>query len=108
MDDLRGVADLPTYLVTFKLASNASIVERHDSLFRQFSQSEWWAETGSTIVVNDDEPIDDFCDRVFNRSTFDELTDVAVVFDLEDRGARARGSFVDFGLFQIAPWVERV
>ena len=99
---------MPTYLVTFKLASNATVSERHNSLIDQFGGNEWWAETGSTIVVNDDEPIDDFCDRVFNRSQFDELTDMAVVFDLDVRDARARGSFVDFGLFHIAPWVEKV
>ena len=99
---------MPTYLVTFKLASNATVGERHDSLIDQFGGGDWWAETGSTIVVNHEEAIDAFCDRVFNRSKFDERTDMAVVFDLDVRDARARGSFVDFGLFHIAPWVEKV
>jgi hypothetical protein len=99
---------MPTYLVTFKLASNATVAERHDSLIDQFGRDEWWAETGSTIVVNDEEAIDAFCDRFFNRSKFDERTDMAVVFDLDVRDTRARGSFVDFGLFHIAPWVEKV
>jgi hypothetical protein len=31
-----------------------------------------------------------------------------VIFDLETRDARARGSFVDYGLFHIVPWMEKV
>ena len=99
---------MPTYLVTFKLAPNATVGERHDSLIGQFDGNEWWAETGSTIVVNDEADLDDFCERLFNRSKLDARTDMAVVFDLETHDARARGSFVDYGLFHIAPWVEKV
>ena len=99
---------MPTYLVTFKLAPNASAKERHHSLIDQFGGGEWWAETGSTIVVNDEASLDEFCDRVFNHSKLDELTDMAVVFDLETRDARAHGSFVDYGLFHIVPWMEKV
>src|SRR5579872_3451092 len=85
---------MSTYLVTFKLAQNATVAERHDSLIHQLHGNEWWAETGSTVVVNDDAPIDDFCNRVFKRSKLDARTDVAVVFDLDTRDARAHGSFV--------------
>jgi hypothetical protein len=99
---------MPTYLVTFKLAPNATAAERHDSLIDQLDGDEWWAETGSTIVVNDEAPLDEFCDRVFNNSKLDALTDMAVIFDLETRDARARGSFVDYGLFHIVPWMEKV
>ncbi len=99
---------MPTYLVTFKLAPNTTKAARHDSLIDQFSGNEWWAETGSTIVVHDESPIDEFCQRVFNRSRLDERTDMAVVFDLDTRDARAHGSFVDYGLFHIVPWLEKV
>jgi hypothetical protein len=99
---------MPTYLVTFRLAPNGTSDARHDSLIDQFQGNEWWAETGSTIVVNDEASIDDFCDRVFTRSKLDERMDMAVVFDLNTRDARAHGSFVDYGLFHIAPWVEKV
>ena len=99
---------MSTFLVTFKLAQNATVAERHDSLIDQLDGNEWWAETGSTVVVNDDASIDDFCNRVFRRSKLDASTDVAVVFDLDTRDARAHGSFVDYGLFHIVPWLEKV
>ena len=97
---------MPTYLVTLKLAPGPTAAARHASVVEQLPAGEWWAETGSTIVVNDAADIADFCRRIFERSTFDARVDMAVVFDLESRDARARGPFIDYGLFTIVPWLK--
>ena len=98
---------MPTYLLTFRFAANPTQADRQQSLLDQLQSGEWWAESGSTIVTRDERELDEFCDAVFGGSAFDPMSDMAVVFDLDLRDGWARGSFVDFGLFHIIPWLER-
>jgi hypothetical protein len=99
---------MPTYLVTYKFGMNDDYLDRHDRFMAHLTGGDWWGETGSTILAHNEEPIDEFCFRVFSPDCFDEAQDVAVVFDLESREGRARGRFLDYGLFTVAPWIERL
>lgn len=99
---------MPIYLVTLKLASGPSAAERYASIVEQLPPGEWWAEAGAVIVVNETADIDQFCRRVLDRSLFDRRIDIAAVFDLEHREARAAGAFRDYGLFTIVPWLRRI
>jgi len=99
---------VPTFVVIFKLAPSPTRNRRERILHDRLTPGTWWAETGSAIVVSDETPIDDFCDRLLAQDVFDPAADMAVVFDLDSGEARARGSFVDFGLFHLAPWIEKI
>jgi hypothetical protein len=59
-------------------------------------------------VVADEAPIDEFFHHLFDDATFDARTDTAVVLDLDGGGGRARGSFVDFGVFHLVPNLQRI
>jgi hypothetical protein len=99
---------MATYLVALKMSPGPSAAERYASIVDQLPPGEWWAETGAVIIVNDPAGIDAFTSRILNRSLFDRRVDTAAVFDLENREARAGGAFVDFGLFNIVPWLVRI
>jgi hypothetical protein len=99
---------MPTYLVTYKFGRNGDYLERMDRFMAHLTVGDWWAETGSTILLHHDEQVDDFCFRIFSPDCFDVSMDVGVVFDLDHRQARARGRFSDYGLFTVAPWIERL
>jgi hypothetical protein len=99
---------MPTYVVIFKLAASPTQNRRERMLHDRLVPGSWWAETGSALVVGDEAPLAAFCDRLFGPGIFDERTDMAVVFDLDSGASQARGSFVDFGLFHLAPWIEKV
>ena len=99
---------MPAYLVAFKFARNDTYSKRLDNFMLHCAAGQWWGETGSSIIVHADEPLDDFCRRIFNPAAFDDRVDIAVVFDLDNVDGRARGKFRDYGLFNIVPWIERV
>ncbi len=99
---------MPAYLVTFKFGRNADFAQRLDDFISRVTVGDWWAETGTTIIVHSDEPIDVFSGRITAPSVFDEANDIVVVVDLDNREGRARGPFSDSGLFTAAPWVVRI
>lgn len=99
---------MPTYVVIFKLAASPTRNRRERRLHDRLTPGSWWAETGSALVVFDAAPLDEFAAWLLDGDVFDEQADMAVIFDLEGGGGRARGSFVDFGLFHLAPWVEKI
>ena len=100
---------MPTYVVIFRFAASPTRNRRERELHDRLTPGTWWAESGPAIVVADDAPIDEFFNRLFDPSIFDERADTAVVFDLDGGGGgRARGSFVDFGLFHLVPGLERI
>jgi hypothetical protein len=96
------------YLISFNLFRNHSHAERLDRLLAEIQVGTWWGETGSIMICESQEPIDEFCGRIFNPWTFDELCDVAVVFELESGEARSKGKFRDYSLYNIVPWVKRL
>ncbi len=99
---------MPTYVVIFNFAASPTRNRRERELHDRLTPGTWWAETGSTIVVADEAPIDEFFHHLFDDSIFDPRADTAVVLDLDSGGGRARGSFVDFGLFHLVPGLERI
>jgi hypothetical protein len=72
-----------TYLITFNLARNQTYRDRLDQLLAQIQVGSWWAESGTAMICESSERIDDFCNRVLNPWSFDEVSDIAVIFDLE-------------------------
>jgi hypothetical protein len=101
-------ADVPTYVVIFNFAASPARNRRERDLYDRLTPGTWWAETGSAIVVADEAPIDEFFHHLFDDATFDAHTDTAVVLDLDGGGGRARGSFVDFGVFHLVPNLQRI
>jgi hypothetical protein len=99
---------MPSYLVTFKFGRNADFARRLDDFIGCVTVGDWWAETGTTIIVHSDEPIDAFSRRITAPSVFDEDNDIVVVVDLDNREGRACGPFSDGALFTAAPWVVRI
>ncbi len=99
---------MPAYLVTFKFGRNADFGRRLDDFIARLAIGDWWGETGTTIIVHSDEPIDVFSRRITAPSVFDEDNDIVVVVDLDNRQGRARGPFRDSGLFTAASWMVRI
>jgi hypothetical protein len=99
---------VPTYVVIFNFAASPARNRRERDLYDRLTPGTWWAETGSAIVVADDAPIDEFFNHLFDAATFDARADTAVVLDLEGGAGRARGSFVDFGIFHLVPNLQRI
>ncbi len=99
---------MPSYLVTFKFGRNADFGRRLDDFLSRLTVGDWWGETGTTMIVHSDEPIDVFSRRITSPFCFDDDNDIVVVFDLDNRQGRARGPFRDSGLFAAAPWVTRL
>ena len=98
---------MPACLVAFKFARDDTYSKRYDNFMVHCGAAQWWGETGSSIVVHADEPLDDFCRRILNPAVFDDRVDIAVVFDLDNRDGRAHGKFRNYGLFNVVPWIER-
>ncbi|MEO8666993.1 MAG: hypothetical protein ABI399_00635 [Bauldia sp.] len=96
------------YLVSFNMVRNQSYADRLDRLMAELQAGPWWAETGALIVVESQETIDVFCERLLAPWCFDETIDVAVVFDLVGGEARTKGRFRDFNLYDIVPWTKRL
>ena len=99
---------MPSYLVTFKFGRNADFGQRLDDFIARLAIGDWWGETGTTIIVHSDEPIDVFSHRITAPAVFDEDADIVVVIDLDNLQGRARGPFHDAGLFTAAPWIVRI
>ena len=99
---------MPAYLVTFKFGRDASFAERLDEFISRLAVGDWWGETGTTIIVHSEEPIDVFSHRITVPACFDEDNDVIVVIDLDNQQGRARGLFRDSGLFAAVPWITRI
>jgi hypothetical protein len=60
------------------------------------------------MICESSERIDDFCNRVLNPWSFDEVSDIAVIFDLESGEGRTKGRFRDYSLFSLVPWLKRL
>ncbi len=99
---------MPTYLVTYRFGHGGDYGARVDQFLGRIQEGDWWGETGSTVLVNSDETIDAFCRRILAPSCFNDRLDIAVVFDVDNRQARAKGSLRDGHLFVAAPWVKRI
>jgi hypothetical protein len=96
------------YLISFNLFRNHSYADRLDRLLAEIQVGTWWGETGSVMICDSHEPIDEFCARVLNPWSFDEVCDVAVVFDIESGDGRSKGKFRDYSLYSIVPWLKRL
>ncbi len=99
---------MPAYLVTFKFGRNADFGRRLDDFIGRLTVGDWWGETGTTIIVHSDEPIDDFSRRITVPACFDDDCDIVVVIDIDNREGRARGPVRDSGLFAAVPWIRRI
>lgn len=97
-----------TYLISFNLFRNQTYTDRVDQLLAQIQVGTWWGETGTVMICESPEAIDEFCDRVLNPWSFDELCDIAVIFDLESGDGRSKGKFRDYSLFSVVPWLKRL
>jgi hypothetical protein len=96
------------FLVSFNLARNSDFSARYDSMMAQLQAYPWWAESGTVVVVDAPGEIDAFCDHIFQPWSFDEGSDVGVVFDLMGGECRTKGRLRDYNLFSIIPWMKRV
>ncbi len=99
---------MPSYLVTFKFGRDPDFSRRMDDFIGRLAVGDWWGETGTTIFVHSDEPIDVFSRRITAPSVFNEHNDIVVIVDLDNRQGRARGPFLDGALFTAAPWIRRI
>lgn len=96
------------FLISFRLARNQTYSERLDQLLAQLQTGAWWAESGTVMICESAETIDEFCNRVLQPWSFDEAADIAVIFDLETGDGRSKGRFRDYSLFTLVPWVKRL
>jgi hypothetical protein len=60
------------------------------------------------MVAESPEGIEEFCSRVLNPWSFDEDSDIAVIFDLESGEGRTKGRFRDYSLYSLVPWLKRL
>jgi len=98
---------MAAYLLTFRLAHTGDF-DRAEEFAYRLRVGDWWGETGSTMIVNTDEAIDDFCARALSPPWFDERIDICAVFNLDTGEARAKGHFRDPNLFVAAPMVINI
>jgi hypothetical protein len=96
------------YLISYKLSHDQTYHDRLDQLLAQIQLGSWWGESGTAMVCESPETIDEFCDRVLTPWSFDDVSDIAVIFDLESGEGRSKGRFRDYSLFSIAPWMKRL
>ncbi len=99
---------MPSYLVTFKFGRNSNFAERLEEFISRLTVGDWWGETGTTMVVHREEPIDVFTRHITAPACFDDDNDVVVIVDLDNRQGCARGLFRDSGLFAAVPWIKRI
>jgi len=97
-----------TYLISFSLLRNDSYDDRLDRIMAEIQAGPWWGETGSLMICEAPEPIDEFCARVFPPWNFDESCDITVIFDLESGEARSLGRLRDYNLYNLVPWMKRL
>jgi hypothetical protein len=96
------------YLISFNLLRNDTYDDRFERVMAEIQVGPWWGETGSLMICEAPEPIDEFCARVLGPWNFDELSDIAVIFDLESGEARSLGRLRDYSLCSIVPWLKRL
>ena len=98
---------MPAYIVTYKFGRSGDFGRRMDAFMIRLQVGDWWGETGSSMIVHSDEPIDAFCRRILSPACFDRQHDLAVIVDLDNREGRASGPFRGNSLFMAAPWIRR-
>lgn len=98
---------MAAYLLTYRLGHTGDF-DRAEEFAYRLRRGDWWGETGTTMIVNTDEAIDDFCWRVLSPPYFDERVDICVVFNLDTGEGRAKGRFQDPNLFIAAPNVLNI
>ena len=96
------------YLISFNIFRNQTYPDRLDQLLSQIQGGAWWGESGTAMICESPEAIDEFCNRVLNPWSFDEDSDIAVIFDLETGEGRTKGRFRDYSLFSLVPWLKRL
>ncbi|WP_147399922.1 MULTISPECIES: hypothetical protein [Brevundimonas] len=95
------------YAVSFELKSDSDYSERYDSLMEQLKlKGKMWDETTSFALVETDESLDSFENRLYFKSKLSNTRDKLFVVDVTDRPCIARGAFVmPFTLKSIMPKV---
>lgn len=68
----------------------------------------WWADTTSFVAVETSETIDDFCDRIYYKSSFNQSIDLFLVLDANIKSGRVRGKLRDQDLFKVLPFVKKL
>lgn len=99
---------LGIYIVSFKLSPTHAYQDRLDRFLAEIQRGTWWGESGTVMICESEETIDEFCDRILHPDSFDPIADIAVVFDLESGDGRTKGRLRDYGLYTIIPWIKRL
>ena len=85
---------MPSYGVSFELASDSTYRDRYQSLMRQIDISKAnpaWDETTSFALVQTSESLDAFATRLYINTLVSSATDILLVFDPATSSAIARG-----------------
>lgn len=85
---------MPSYAVSFELASNSTYGERYRSLMEQLRATPngfMWPETTSFVLIESTETLSEIADRLYYRTQVSAATDILLVFDPAASTAIARG-----------------
>lgn len=85
---------MPSYVVSFDLASNSTYGDRYRSLMEQIRKApstSAWTETTSFALVATTETLATFADRLYFSSSVNAITDKLLVFNPATSEAVVRG-----------------
>lgn len=100
---------MAVYMVSFTIHSDSTYQDRYDSFMEQIKKGGlWWGDTTSFVAVRTDESMEEFCNRIYFKSSFDPAKDLFLILDYETQNGYTRGHVKDSYIFTLMPFVRKL
>jgi hypothetical protein len=100
---------MAVFSVSFEIKYDSDYQRRYNSFTAAIEACpKWWADTTSYYVVETNESISDFADRIYFGTDFDASRDLYLVLDAFVKSGCIRGAVKNDNIFQLLPFLKKL